>query len=294
MYLKTVISYSGDNMTVFDIKKTMEILEHFYKLTKIKICVFDCNSVEIAYFPQKHTSFCEYVSSSPEGCKLCNSSVEKAFQTCRSEKKRIIYTCDMGLIECVSPIIHNGVIIGYVMLGQTRDCKEPDTLLLKQISEKCGLNTNKLIQLFKEIRYNNRSVIESASKIMEACASYIYMYGLVNIDEDDLKLKIDKYITDNLKSELSVDSLCRAFGLSRTAIYKLFHKAYGTTVQKFIFQKRILLAQELLKTSLLSISEISVETGITDYNYFIKAFRIEYGISPLQFRKKYQRSTQIL
>ena len=113
-------------MTAFDIEKTKDILKHFYKLTKIKICVFDCNGVEIAFYPQKHMPFCEYVTSVPDGCKLCNSSVEKAFQKCKLEKKRVIYTCDMGLVECASPIIHNGVVIGYIMLGQTKDRKEPD------------------------------------------------------------------------------------------------------------------------------------------------------------------------
>lgn len=287
MCLKTGISYFGDDMTAFDIEKTQEILKHFYKLTKIKICVFDCNGIEIAYYPKKHMPFCEYISSSPNGCELCNLSVENAFQACRNEKKRIIYTCDMGLIECVSPIMHNGVVIGYVMLGQTRDRKEPDISLLKQISEKCGLNSEKLIRLFSQIRYNSRSAVESASKIMEACASYIYMYGLVDIDETDLQLRLNRYITENLTEELSVDKLCRAFGLSRTAIYKLFHKFYGTTVQRFIFKKRIARATEFLKTSSDSISDIAAAVGIKDYNYFIRTFRKEIGISPLQFRKKY-------
>ena len=286
MCLKTGISYFGDDMTAFDIEKTQEILKHFYKLTKIKICVFDCNGIEIAYYPKKHMPFCEYISSSPNGCELCNLSVENAFQACRNEKKRIIYTCDMGLIECVSPIMHNGVVIGYVMLGQTRDRKEPDISLLKQISEKCGLNSEKLIRLFSQIRYNSRSAVESASKIMEACASYIYMYGLVDIDETDLQLRLNRYITENMTEELSVDKLCRAFGLSRTAIYKLFHKFYGTTVQQFIFKKRISRATELLKNSSDSISDIAAAVGIKDYNYFIRSFRKEIGISPLQFRKK--------
>ena len=286
MCLKTGISYFGDDMTAFDIEKTQEILKHFYKLTKIKICVFDCNGIEIAYYPKKHMPICEYISSSPNGCELCNLSVENAFQACRNEKKRIIYTCDMGLIECVSPIMHNGVVIGYVMLGQTRDRKEPDISLLKQISEKCGLNSEKLIRLFSQIRYNSRSAVESASKIMEACASYIYMYGLVDIDETDLQLRLNRYITENLTEELSVDKLCRAFGLSRTAIYKLFHKFYGTTVQQFIFKKRISRATELLKNSSDSISDIAAAVGIKDYNYFIRSFRKEIGISPLQFRKK--------
>lgn len=280
-------------MTVFEIEKTNEILKHFYKLTKIKICVFDCNGVEVAFYPKKRMPFCEYISSSVEGCSRCDRSVKNAFRKCRNEGKRIIYTCDMGLIECISPIMYNNVVVGYVMLGQTRDCNEPNTVLLEQISQDCGLDEEKLVRLFKETRHSSQSVIESASKIMEACASYIYMYGLIDIDESDLQLRIDKYITDNLKDELNVDGLCRAFGLSRTAIYKMFHKSYGTTVKKFIFMKRIRRAEEMLKNSSAQISEIAAAVGIKDYNYFIKAFGREYGISPLQFRKRFLITNQI-
>lgn len=278
-------------MTAFDLEKTKEILKHFYTLTKIKICVFDCNGVEIAYYPQKHTPFCTYVSSSPEGCRRCNASVENAFQMCRNEEKPILYTCDMGLIECAFPIIHNTVTIGYVMLGQTRDRKEPDATSLKRLSEECHLDYNQLSQLFNDIQYHSHSTIESAAKIMEACASYIYLYGLVDVDEDDLQLRIRQYIATNLKSELQVDGLCRAFGLSRTAMYQFFHKAYGTTVRQFIFDQRIARAKELLKSSSAPISEIAISVGIRDYNYFIRAFRQTTGISPLQYRKQF-RSTR--
>ena len=285
MYSKTVLLYFGDKMTVFDIEKTKDILKHFYKLTKIKICVLDCNGVEIAFYPQKHMPFCEYVSSTPEGCRLCGTSVENAFIKCKQEKKMVIYTCDMGLIESASPIIHNGVIIGYIMLGQTKDRKEPDISRLKYISEKCKLNLNRLTDLYSTLHYSSHSMIESASKIMEACASYIYTYGLVDIDDDDLKFRINKYITENLGNELTVTTLCRAFGLSKAAIYELFDKAYGTTVQKFIFSKRMQRAENLLKNSTAPISEIAAEVGIKDYNYFIKVFKNNYGISPLKFRK---------
>ena len=129
---------------------------------------------------------------------------------------------------------------------------------------------------------------KSASVIMEACASYIYTYGLVDVDEDDLQFRINKYITDNLGSELTVTTLCRTFGLSRAAIYEFFSKAYGTTVQKFIFSKRMQCAENLLKNSSASISEIAIEVGIKDYNYFIKVFKKHFGISPLKFRKTHR------
>ena len=75
------------------------------------------------------------------------------------------------------------------------------------------------------------------------------------------------------------------FGLSRSSIYAFFHKAYNSTVLEYITQKRIELAVEMLEATTLSITDIATAVGIENYNYFIRMFKKNVGISPLKFRK---------
>ena len=71
-------------------------------------------------------------------------------------------------------------------------------------------------------------------------------------------------------------------------MYQLFRDAFGTTVNGFITQKRLGLAQDYLKNSpALNVTEISARCGFPDYNYFIRFFKKRIGMTPLQYRKTY-------
>ena len=100
------------------ISKLFDILNDFYCITGIKICVFDATGSEIAYAPQIHCDFCKYVHSSQKGALLCDKCLKDAFDICRETKQTYIYYCHMGLVECVSPIFQLNNLIGFIMIGQ--------------------------------------------------------------------------------------------------------------------------------------------------------------------------------
>ncbi len=273
-------------MISFDMEKIRELLGHFYNLTGIKICIYDRSGNEIAYYPQQHMPFCEYVSSCKPGNELCKKSAQNAIERCAREHKRLIYTCEMGLTECVAPIMSRDGIVGFVMLGQVSTEDGVPTHLPTEL----GLDEKKLKQLKSTIRTVPRNVLESAAAIMESCASYICQKNMYSLADDDLQRKIGEYIDSHLCDRLTVGSLCDTFLVSKTALYGIFSEYYGTTVLEYITTKRIELARELLRNSTKNIMEIAEKTGFSDYNYFIKVFKKETGQSPFKYRKSGQNN----
>lgn len=78
----------------------------------------------------------------------------------------------------------------------------------------------------------------------------------------------------------TVTYLSREYGLSPTKLQEGFKVMEGATVTNFIRNERLVLAEELIQTSDLNISEIVYTIGFTSRSYFSKIFRNRYNCTP--------------
>ncbi|MDO5422413.1 MAG: response regulator [Eubacteriales bacterium] len=97
---------------------------------------------------------------------------------------------------------------------------------------------------------------------------------------------VKKMITENLSVEISRDELAAAVFMSPDHLTKLFKKETGMSLSDYIIQKRLLLAQQLLTSTDLSIVEIASRAGFSYSSYFVRIFKKKLGITPQQYRKE--------
>ncbi|UCH92336.1 MAG: helix-turn-helix transcriptional regulator [Candidatus Aminicenantes bacterium] len=84
---------------------------------------------------------------------------------------------------------------------------------------------------------------------------------------------------------LSVRKLARIFDVSESFLSRKFRISKPYSIGKFIFRERMFRAASLLKeNNQITIKSLSETIGFYDYNYFIRAFKKFYGISPSQYR----------
>ena len=76
-------------------------------------------------------------------------------------------------------------------------------------------------------------------------------------------------------------------GMSETSFYVRFKEWSGTSPVKYRNGIRISAACSLLKNSNLSVYEIAVEVGFEDPYYFSRIFKQETGLTPLEYRSRY-------
>jgi AraC-like DNA-binding protein len=88
------------------------------------------------------------------------------------------------------------------------------------------------------------------------------------------------YIQENLTEKIIVDTLCRKAYLSRNAFFKLFKEQFGVTPLEYINNERIKLAKQLLANQRQSVTQVSLQCGFSDVNYFVRLFRKTEGITP--------------
>lgn len=102
------------------------------------------------------------------------------------------------------------------------------------------------------------------------------------IDTDNCNTKILdilKHINENLNGNLSIDSIAEHFYISKYYMMRLFKQETGYTLGRYISQKRLLLAKELLLSGVPG-TQACFDCGFKDYSTFSRAYKGFFGESP--------------
>lgn len=98
--------------------------------------------------------------------------------------------------------------------------------------------------------------------------------------------KVKEYLEENIASDETLVDLARMVGLSRTALSKGFKEEYGFSLKDYRSSIRFSYAEHLLKTTLLSINEISIACGYNSAGNFSRAFKQRFDLNPSDLREK--------
>lgn len=95
------------------------------------------------------------------------------------------------------------------------------------------------------------------------------------------------FINSNLTEDLSLETIAREAGMSKSYFSTIFKKMNGIPVWDYITRKRVELAMCFLRESDLSIMEIAEKCGFSSISNFNRCFRQVTGISPSAYRKEF-------
>ncbi len=91
-----------------------------------------------------------------------------------------------------------------------------------------------------------------------------------------------EYINMHMEEDITIDKLSEHFYLSKFHLSREFKKYMGTTIHRYIVQKKLIEAKELIIKHT-PIIEVYKQCGFGDYSNFFRAFKNEYGVTPKQF-----------
>ena len=93
------------------------------------------------------------------------------------------------------------------------------------------------------------------------------------------------YINDHLFEDISLDTLCGTFFLSKSQINRIFAQATGTSVWRYITIKRLLAARAMIRDHEPA-GQVCLKCGFNDYSSFYRAYKTKFGCSPINDAKK--------
>jgi transcriptional regulator GlxA family with amidase domain len=110
---------------------------------------------------------------------------------------------------------------------------------------------------------------------------------------DEMVKKAQAYIEKNLHEKISVEHLSSKFAVGRRNFDRRFIKATGNTPVEYLQRVKIESAKKALETSRKTVNEVMYEVGYSDVKAFREVFRKITGMSPLEYRGKYNKEAAI-
>lgn len=110
--------------------------------------------------------------------------------------------------------------------------------------------------------------------------------------EDDLVRKAQDYIEKNYQERISVDELATMLHLSRRNLERRFRKVTYNSIVEYVQRVRIEAAKQTLEQERENVNEAMYKAGYSDSKAFRSIFKKYTGLSPLEYRNKFSRTTK--
>lgn len=113
-----------------------------------------------------------------------------------------------------------------------------------------------------------------------------------NRQKNELVERAKNYIFQNLHNDIVISRIASQTGVNASYLSNLFHKTEGVTIQQYIRQEKIRLAENMLRYSEYGVKEIANYLAFCSQSYFGRAFKEQTGMSPINYRKKFGKLFQ--
>jgi transcriptional regulator GlxA family with amidase domain len=171
---------------------------------------------------------------------------------------------------------------------------QPDRL----ITDENGIYTNGGAYSFLNLaiylveKYYDRQTAIYCSKIFQIeidrqSQSPFIVFTAQKLHGDEMIQQAQEYIESILHKKLSVDDLASQFAIGRRNFDRRFIKATGNTPGEYLKRVRMEAAKKAFETSRKTINEVMREVGYSDVKAFRAVFKKITGMSPLEYRDKY-------
>jgi transcriptional regulator GlxA family with amidase domain len=107
---------------------------------------------------------------------------------------------------------------------------------------------------------------------------------------DCVILEAQVYIETHYKNKITVDELAALSNLSRRTFERRFKKATSNSPAEYLQRVKIEAAKSLLESGRKTVNEVMFEVGYADLKAFRDVFKKTAGMSPVDYRKKYNEA----
>lgn len=111
--------------------------------------------------------------------------------------------------------------------------------------------------------------------------------------EDESIKKAQEFIEKNFQEKITVDQLASMLAIGRRNLERRFKKATSNSVIEYMQRVKIEAAKKNLELSRENVNEVMYKVGYTDTKAFRTTFKKFTGLSPVQYRTKYNREAMV-
>jgi transcriptional regulator GlxA family with amidase domain len=143
-------------------------------------------------------------------------------------------------------------------------------------------------------KYTDRDMAITMAKYFEIeidrynQSSFIIFQGQKDHEDESVK-QAQEFIEKNYHERITVEQLTTMLALSRRNFERRFKKATANTVVEYMQRVKIEAAKKGLETGRKNVNEMMYEVGYSDDKAFRNVFKKTTGLSPIEYRNKYNK-----
>ncbi len=160
-----------------------------------------------------------------------------------------------------------------------------------------GANSYWNLLLYLVEKYTDRETAIITSKYFaidigrESQSAFAMFQGQKNHTDDAIK-NVQNYIEQNICEKISVDELADVVSMGKRSLERRFKLATNNTVLEYIQRVKIESAKRSFENSRKNINEVMLDVGYTDTKAFRSTFKKITGLSPVEYRNKYNKMSK--
>lgn len=198
--------------------------------------------------------------------------------------KRLIFQADINVLNQIKQMASLYSMLTPLTIVTPQNCPEAHPLIkekLLEIVSEYEKDTSyidlsiysKLLEIFSLLAQNTNVLSEqfnvAANKQQEYTEKFMY---------------ICEYIRLHCSEDLCLDDIAALAGFSKYHFSRLFKQFTGISFYKYLNQKRIALAEDLLSDANNSITDVAINSGFSSMSSFIRMFKLFKNCTPTEFR----------
>jgi AraC family transcriptional regulator len=98
--------------------------------------------------------------------------------------------------------------------------------------------------------------------------------------------RLIEYIEENLGDNLSLERMATEVGISPLYLARAFKTAVGQSPHRYVLERRLERAKELLRSTDTPIVEVSLAVGFSSQSHLSNWFLRQVGVSPAVYRRQ--------
>lgn len=161
-----------------------------------------------------------------------------------------------------------------------------------------GANSYWNLLLYLVEKFTNRETAILISKyfaidIGRNSQSFFALFkGQKQHNDEEIK-KAQEFIERNIEEKMTVEELAEKVAVGRRSFERRFKQATNNSVLEYIQRVKIEAAKRNIENSRKNITEVMFEVGYTDTKSFRSTFKKITGITPLEYRNRYNKNQMI-
>jgi transcriptional regulator GlxA family with amidase domain len=147
-------------------------------------------------------------------------------------------------------------------------------------------------------KYAGRDIAVLSAKLFaieierDSQLSFVIFRGQKDHDDEAIK-KAQEFIEKNFEDKITIDDLASKVALGRRNFERRFKKATSNTVAEYIQRVKIEAAKLSLESSRENVNDAMYKVGYSDPKAFRVSFKKITGLSPVEYRNKYNRQIAV-